>query len=170
MTPIPEVYLEIFAPELHSERLDAWLHQPHVARWWGNPEQQLKKILQHPPGTHAIIVTDGTPVGYLCWQRPSQEELDAAGLTDLPEDLVDIDIMIGEPAFLGRGVGPRALTSLLTRLREEPLVSLAGLATSVSNKAAIRAYEKAGFHLFREFQDPESGLCRYMVLELRHAV
>ena len=61
----------------------------------------------------------------------------------------------------------------------EKLSGLAGLqvakqirqmATSVSNERAIRAYEKVGFRLFREFQDPESGPCRYMLAEIRDAV
>jgi len=119
--------------------------------------------------THALITADGRPVGYMCWQRPSREELEAAELTDLPEDLVDIDILIGEPEFLGRGVGPRALVLLLTRLHGEG-VGFAGLGTSTSNRVAIRAYEKAGFRLFRDFEEPESGPCKYMVAQLRGAV
>jgi hypothetical protein len=34
--------------------------------------------------------------------------------------------MIGEPEFIGRGVGPAALQLLLDRLRINPAVSLAG--------------------------------------------
>ena len=166
---VHEVGLAIFDPRQDVERLKCWLRSPHVVRWWGDPEPQLTTFVQRPTGTHALIAADGRPVGYLCWQRPSREELEAAGLTDLPEDLVDIDILIGVPEFLGRGVGPRALVLLLAKLRDEG-VSFAGLATSISNGAAIRAYEKAGFRLFREFEDPESGPCRYMVAELRGAV
>ena len=124
---------------------------------------------QRSMDTHALITADGRPVGYLCWQRPSREELEAAQLTDLPEDLVDIDILIGEPEYLGCGVGPKALVLLLARLRSEG-VGFAGLGTSSSNHAAIRAYEKAGFRLFRAFEEPESGACRYMVAKLRGAV
>jgi ribosomal protein S18 acetylase RimI-like enzyme len=80
---------------------------------------------------------------------------------------VDIDILIGEPAFVGQGVGSQALSVLIARFRRDPLVSFAGLGTSVSNGRAIRAFEKAGFRLFRKFQDPESGLCRYMLVEVR---
>jgi RimJ/RimL family protein N-acetyltransferase len=58
---------------------------------------------------------------------------------------------------------------LLARLRLDPLVSVAGVGTSVSNERAIRAFEKAGFRLFREFQDPEFGSCWYMVVEVRDA-
>ena len=168
--PIHEVRLRTFDPKLDSQRLRDWLRRAHVARWWGEPQQQLENLLRCSRETQTVIVADGTPVGYLCWQKPPQDELEAAGLTDLPEDLVDIDIMIGESKVVGQGVGPRALRLLLNRSRADPLVSFAGVATSVSNERAIRAFEKAGFRLFREFQDPESGPCRYMVVEIHDAV
>ena len=165
-----DVRLDTFDPTLHSERLLVWLCRPHVARWWGDPQQNLQHAAQLAPETHALIIADGTPVGYLCWQRPSQHELEAADLIDLPEDLMDIDILIGEPELVGQGIGPQALGLLLARLREDPLLRFAGLGTSVSNVRAIRAFEKAGFRFFREFQDPESGPCRYVVAEVRDAV
>jgi aminoglycoside 6'-N-acetyltransferase len=120
--------------------------------------------------SHALIVADSTPVGYLCWQEPPKEELEAAYLTDLPRGLVDIDILIGEPDLLGQGVGSRALELLLARLRSEASVAFAGLGTSASNTNAIRCYEKAGFRLFREFQDPEWGPCKYLIAEVQGAV
>lgn len=165
-----EITLRPFDPELDSERLRDWLCRPHVARWWGNPDQELRQALQRSVDSHAVIVADGTPVGYVGWQIPTQEELAEAGLTDLPENLVDIDIMIGEPDRIGRGIGPKAIRILLARLRRETVFSFAGLASSISNERAIRAYEKAGFRLFREFQDPEYGPCRYMWVELRDAI
>lgn len=167
MTPhVREVELAIFDPRKDLERLKCWLRSPHVVRWWGDQELQLTALTQRPTETHALIAADGRPVGYLCWQRLSREELEVTGLTDLPEDLMDIDILIGELEFLGLGVGSRALVLLLAKLRDEE-VSVAGVGTSISNGAAIRAFEKSGFHLFREFEDPESGPCRYMVAELR---
>ena len=76
------------------------------------------------------------------------------------------DILIGEPEYLGCGVGPKALALLLVKLRGDG-VGFAGLGVSMSNRAAIRAYEKAGFRVFRDFQDPESGPCEYPVAPLR---
>ena len=167
--PIREVHLETFDPELHSQRLRDRLHRPHVSRWWGDPKLALENSLRCSSETHAVIVADGVPVGYLCWQTPPRDELEAAGLTDLPADLVDIDVLIGEPEFIDHGVGPRSLGLLLARLRVDPFVTVAGVGTSVSNARAIRAFEKAGFRLLREFQDPEFGSCWYMVIEVRDA-
>jgi len=148
--------------------LERWLGSPHVVRWWGPPDLHIATLPQRSRDTDAVITADGTPVGYVCWQIPSPSELEGAGLTDLPENLVDIDILIGEPEFLGRGVGPSALLLLLERLRREG-VRFAGLGTSTSNRAAISAFEKAGFRRFRDFEDPEVGPCRYLVAELQGA-
>lgn len=156
-----------FAPGTHADLLKSWLARPHVIQWWGEQSQGLTAFLGRSPGTHAVIVADDVPVGYLCWGRPPAEELAAAGLTDLPDDLVDIDILIGEPQFVGCGIGPRALRALLERLGQEVDVSWAGVGTSRLNSAAISAFEKAGFRLFREFDDPDCGPCRYMVIDLR---
>ena len=169
MAQVDDVGLKVFDPQGDLRLLERWLWSPHVVRWWGTPDLHLTALGQRSRDTHAVITADGRPVGYLCWQRPSPSELEAAGLTDLPEDLVDIDILIGEPELLGRGVGLRALILLLAKLRGEG-VGFAGLGTSTSNRVAIRAFEKAGFRLFREFEDPESGPCKYMVAKLRGAV
>ncbi len=83
---------------------------------------------------------------------------------------MDIDVLIGEPEFLGRGLGPRSLNLLLARLRANPLVLVAGVGTAVSNERAVRAFMKAGFRTVREFQDPEFGPCLYLVAEVRNAI
>jgi aminoglycoside 6'-N-acetyltransferase len=146
--------------------LERWLGRPHVVRWWGTDPLLAAELARGSRETDAIITADGEPVGYLCWQTPPASELAAAGLTDLPGNLVDIDILIGEPGILGRGVGPGALALMLARLRDQG-VGFAGVGTSTSNRAAIRAFEKAGFRRFRDFEDPEFGPCRYLVAELR---
>ncbi|MFH1277297.1 MAG: GNAT family N-acetyltransferase [Candidatus Eisenbacteria bacterium] len=164
-----DVGLRAFDPQADLPLLERWLRSPHVVRWWGNPDLHLTALPRRSRSTHALITADGRPVGYLCWQAPSASELEAAGLTDLPRDLVDIDILIGEPEFLGRGVGPRALVLLLAKLHGEG-VGFAGVGTATSNRVAIRAFEKAGLRLFSDFEDPEYGPCKYMVAELRGAV
>jgi len=166
---MPKVTLEAVDLTRDSDVLLAWLAQPHVARWWGDPDRAMQHASACAPDSHALIVADGTPVGYLCWQEPPKQELEAAKLTDLPRGLVDIDILIGDAERLGHGVGARALELLLARLRSDPAVAFAGLGTSASNTHAIRCFEKAGFRLHREFQDQEWGLCKYLVAEVHGA-
>lgn len=139
-----------FAADKHLSLMEMWIRQPHVSRWWGDPERNLSEIVRRDAHAQAIIAVDGKPVGYLCWQTPSREELSAAGLSDLPDDLVDADIMIGESDALGKGVGPKSLRALFDRLKSQG-VPLAGLAGAVANGRAMSAYKKAGLAPFRDF-------------------
>ncbi|UCG87570.1 MAG: GNAT family N-acetyltransferase [Gemmatimonadota bacterium] len=148
-------------------QLGVWLRRQHVARWWGDPDHALAAIREHSPTTQALIAVDDRPVGYLCWQKPEPEELAAAGLNGLPADLIDVDILIGEPDLIGLGVGPRALSLLLERLRAEG-VSSVGMATAADNRIALRAYEKVGFQRFQVFHEAGQEMC-YLVRTLEPA-
>ncbi len=149
-------------------RLRVWLDRPHVTRWWGDPDETMAAIRRHAPADHALIAVDTRPIGYLCWQRPLPAELAAAGLGDLPADLIDVDILIGEPDCVGRGIGPQALTLLLDRLRAAGRTSV-GMAAAAANPRARRAYEKAGFRLFRTFQEAGQDY-HYLIQSLEAAV
>ncbi len=134
--------------------VEEWLKRSHVARWWGDPKETTAAVRKHHAPNSALILVDSKPIGYLCWQIPTHQELVDAGLDDLPANLVDIDIMIAESAALGQGFGPEALTQLLAKLYDEG-VQIVGIATADSNQRARGAFEKAGFRLFRVFT--ESG-------------
>ena len=163
-----DVRLEPFDRTRDFALLEVWLSQPHVSRWWGDPVETLETLRQESADTQALIVFEGRAVGFICWQMPSRQELLDAGLDDLPPDLVDIDLMLGNPEALGLGVGPAALHELLGRLRGAG-VSLAGLASAVANTRAVRAFEKAGFSPYRDFE--EGGeIYRYFVRAVCAAV
>lgn len=156
---VDKVSLDQFDRKRDLECLAVWVHAPHVARWWGNPETQLRAVLEPPAGgDEALIVADGVPVGYVRWQRVPREELEAAGLHEIPDGTIDIDIAIGEADYVGCGIASRALRQLVARLVSDRSIPMIMMATSVENTMAVRAYEKAGFRRLRTFQDPEYGL------------
>ena len=157
-----------FDTEKHLPTLRRWLNQPHVRRWWGDPKINIEEAMQRPKGGgHVLISIDGTPAGYLCWQPYRKQDLKVVGLTDLEDGSIDVDIMIGEIAHVGHGVGPRALELLLARLGGDLSVPLVGVCTSVENARAIRAFEKVGFSRLREYDDDEWGRCCFMVVRPR---
>jgi RimJ/RimL family protein N-acetyltransferase len=90
-----------------------------------------------------LISVDKTLVGYLRWQPVSRSALDAVGIYEIPDDAIDIDILIGDPEKVGMGIGSCALELLVNLLRAHPSVRWVGMSTSIDNIAAIRAYEKA---------------------------
>ncbi len=164
---VGEVRLDPFDPARDADLVAAWMRAPHVTRWWGDSEQALGEVLERlSGGGDALVVADGVPVGYIRWQIPTRAALDAAGLREVPDGTMDIDIAIGEPDYVGLGVGPRALRRLAEELLGDSLSHMIMLATSVDNEAAIRAHEKVGFAPRRSFDDPQCGECWLLVPEV----
>lgn len=145
--------------------VEQWLRADHVRRTWGDPDGNIR-LLRDPPAKgnwRAIIEADGQKVGLVLWQHPTRKELDEAGLTDIPESV--IDIMIKEPAALGQGVGSAAICLVAEVALSDPAVPFVIGATLRDNLASQRAFAKAGFRGDREFDDVPGGRC---VLMVRH--
>jgi aminoglycoside 6'-N-acetyltransferase len=152
------VELVPFEEQRDAGLLRRWLHAPHVSRWWGDPQRELAAVLEPPTGgAHALILADGLPVGYLRWQPAPRTELEEAGLSDIPEGAIDIDLLIGEPERIGRGVGSAALRLALAHIRDQRGAPLVMICASVENAPALCACEKAGFRRVRTFDDGEYG-------------
>ena len=160
----PAVELRPFDAERDVPLVAVWLEEPDARRWWGDPIVALAELVEREPGTAAVIAWDGRPVGVLCWQVPTREELEDAGLADLPRDLVDVDVLIGETDARGHGVAPEALRQLCARLREQG-VRLVGLGAANANEPALVAYARAGFAPYRDFAEDGEGY-RYYTRDL----
>lgn len=105
--------------------LKKWVKSPHVRQWWGDPVKNMQE-LSRPAinGGEELVIVGAKPVGYIRWQALSQEELQAAGLDDLPDSVIDIDIAIGESNYLGRGIGSQSLRLLVSRLFKSEKASM----------------------------------------------
>lgn len=144
--------------------IEGWLRADHVRRYWGEPEGNIR-LLHNPPARtrRALIEADGHKVGLVQWQHPTRPELDEAGLHDVPESVIDIDIMIGETAETGQGIGPAAIRLVAEAALADPAVPFVIAAAMVENTASLRAFAKAGFRREREFDDVPSGRCVLMI-------
>jgi aminoglycoside 6'-N-acetyltransferase len=162
-----DVRLDAVAPA-DRDLLRGWLRRPHVSRWWGAADDSFAAVTRQPATDQAVISVGGRPVGYLLWRRLEPAEVAVAGLGDLPSDHVDVDILIGEPELMGQGIGPAALHLILGRLGAEG-VSSVGVGTDLANQRARRAFEKAGFRLFRQFEENGRSMC-YLIREPGSAV
>jgi aminoglycoside 6'-N-acetyltransferase len=153
----------------HLGLLSAWLHGTQVAPWYPEPDENVAWATNPPPGgSHALIVCEARPIGYMRWQVVDRGVLDSVGLYEIPANAVDVDLLIGETEHLSKGAGPAALQELIVRLRADPKIPLVGLTSSVSNSRAHRAFEKAGFHIARQYSPPGFGLCHLFTLPLHH--
>ncbi|MEW5981937.1 MAG: GNAT family N-acetyltransferase [Acidobacteriota bacterium] len=151
--------------------IERWLHSDHVRSTWGDPDANVRLLRDSPADGHwrALIEADGRKVGLILWQHPTRQELDEAGLTDIPESVIDIDIMVGEHNEGGRGVGSAAIRLVADAALSDPTVPCVIAATVIDNLASQRAFAKAGFRRDREFDDVPSGRCVLLVRHRREA-
>ena len=147
--------------------IERWLHEDHVRSTWGDPDANLQSLRDAPPdgSRRAIIEADGLEIGLVLWQHPTRRELDEAGLSDIPESVVDIDIMIGELEAVGLGLGSTAIRLVAETALSDPTVPFLMACARLDNMASQRTFAKAGFRKDREFDDVPNG--RY-VLMVRH--
>lgn len=147
--------------------IERWLHADHVRGTWGDPAANLR-LLSEPAASgsgRAFIEAEGRGVGIVLWQHPTRAELDLAGLTDIPTTVIDIDIMLGEHAALGRGLGSDAIGRVAALALSDPAVPFVMACARLDNVASQRAFARAGFRKDREFDDVPHGP---HVLMLRH--
>jgi aminoglycoside 6'-N-acetyltransferase len=145
-------------------RLRRWLSAPEVARWWGDPREQLEHLradLREPRMTMRIVSFQGRAFAYA--QDYEVHAWPQTHFKPLPRGSRAIDSFIGWPSMIGRGHGPAYLSLLAQRLCAEgaPLVAIDPAA---DNFRARRAYEKAGFRLAGQVTT-DAGPAALMVYE-----
>jgi RimJ/RimL family protein N-acetyltransferase len=90
-----------------------------------------------------MCLKDGTIIG-------------SCGYKDIrnPES-VELGILLGRKDQWGKGYGPEAMTLLSQFARDVLKVKRVWLRVDAAHASAVRAYEKAGFHLVETIQNPE---------------
>ncbi len=140
--------------------VSGWLAQPHVARWWRDPSdlaaveaKYLPYLTGQEPTEVFVIEVDRSPAGfiqrYLISSYPDWVQVLRATGTVSWEAAAGIDYLIGDPALIGRGIGPAAIREFtamtFTRYPEADSVVVDVLQANVRS---WRALERAGFSRF----------------------
>ena len=144
-----------------------WRAEPHVHEWWDpdDPAPTYDEVVEHygprvrgeEPTAACIIEVHGRPAGYLQYYRwlpwtDDEHELDIRA----DPATFGLDIHIGEPDLIDRGIGSRAVDLLCTHLEDVEGASWVALTTDVTNHRAQRAYEKAGFVKVRQVLETDT--------------
>ncbi|MEX0429187.1 GNAT family N-acetyltransferase [Nocardioides sp. DS6] len=140
-----------------------WLSQEHVRRWFGvdgppTPERVADRYAADIAGETAttmwVVETNGRSVGF-CQDYRVGDYPDYALLTPDPE-AIGVDYAIGEPAFVGRGLGTRMLwTWLLGVEARYPGARTCFAAPDHRNAASLRVLDKVGFARGTWFDEPQ---------------
>lgn len=140
------------------ELLTHWDEQPHVIATSGDDdeidwEQEIKQDSLF--SEYLIGLLNDTPIGVVQIIDPANEETHYWGTVG--HNLRAIDIWIGEAENLGKGYGTKMMNLAIQRCFSNPEVTAILIDPLVSNKAAIRFYERIGFEFveYRTFGEDE---------------
>lgn len=178
--PLPEFDLS-FRP-MREEDLPivrAWLVQPHVRRWYDDvpgaafPDDTIERYRRAIRGEERtyryIVALDGRPIGEVQSYRVDDHPEYAAEIA-IDEPAIGIDLFIGEPELIGRGLGPALIRSFLREVAfPHHEVDLCVIGPAKSNTAAIRANEKAGFRHHKTYVEPDAREPEHVLLTLRRS-
>jgi aminoglycoside 6'-N-acetyltransferase len=161
-----------FRPLTHGDLplVDRWLHTEHVRRWWP-PDPDLEAhygpaLAGEDPTRIDLVLEDGRAVGliqsYVVVDYPDWEQLVEVG-----PGVAGVDILLGEPDVVGRGLGPRVLAEYASRIVfADPAVHACVAGVDVRNERSLRAFGKAGFRPVRDYEE-EGRPHRLLRLERR---
>jgi aminoglycoside 6'-N-acetyltransferase len=135
-----------------------WFKAPHAAEWFTDQPGDVAamerkfgpRIDGRAPTQMEIVEIDGVPAGYLQRYRVRDYPEYAAAARD--DDTVGVDYIIGEPEFVGRGIGTRMIWQYVRDivLPAYPDVPRVLASPDVRNGRSIRTLEKAGFRRAHE--------------------
>lgn len=147
------------------ELLYSWLNQtPAVKEFYGHGEETpyaavvakySPRIRGEEPTTSYIIQYDRTPIGYIQAYR-WRDYMDYARYLDLQEEAMGLDLFIGHPDYLQRGLGSHVLRAFVHQVifAAEDVASCV-ITPEVRHTGALRAYDKAGFQRLRVLEHPD---------------
>lgn len=123
-----------------------WLSQPHVRRWWGDPDEEIAAIAADlaEPGGYALWIAraDGAPFAYLQDGDPTTAE--ETHYRHAPAGYRALDVLIGSPDHLGRGLAAPLLRAFAVHAAARAPAGLL-LDPDPGNLLAVAAYRCAGF-------------------------
>jgi aminoglycoside 6'-N-acetyltransferase len=148
--------------------LHRWLNLPHVADTYGlgrrptlgDVAEEYGPLATGEDRTRAFVVeADGRPVGYVQTYRILEHPVWAAQCA-VEDESHGIDLFLGEPDTVGRGLGPVVIRAFVEREVFARTDAVAVVADPRSeNRRSISAFEKAGFRRWRSIVpvSPEMG-------------
>lgn len=169
--PVPPI---AFRPLTRAdlEQLTDWLNTPHVAAWWSEPpagsdvcppvtlDQTIAEygpdLDAGGPGHQYVIVIDDVPGGMIQWYRLADFPDYAAAIGEEAGDAAGVDVLIGDPTLVGRGLGSRVIDQFVADvLFATASVDRVVAGPAVGNARSIGAFAHAGFGWVRDAAVPD---------------
>lgn len=124
--------------------LRRWLAEPHIAGWWGSPDEEIALIeedIDGGPTDMRIVSLGGEPFAFA--QDYPAHHWPMPHYADFPQGTRAMDTFLGDPAYLGKGHASRYLRQRALKLAA--VYPKVVIDPSPDNIRAVRAYRAAGF-------------------------
>jgi len=136
--------------------VERWLNKEHVKRCYEIPHLEVtisdwmteikERYGQYQWLTHLIVVWQGCPIG-LCQYYKCVDSLDEDFGTLPLTGLYGIDYLIGEEAYIGKGLGKRMIKELVNKIFSFQDAQIVTAHIDRNNKASENALLSCGFRL-----------------------
>lgn len=131
------------------ELFKKWLYLPHISKWYECPDSWIKEVEgRHGKFSfinHFIAEAGGVPIGfcqyYDCYFGQGYEDWHKI---ERQGEVFSIDYFIGEPLFLGKGLG-KGIVSLLTSMVKDKGGKRIIVGPEPDNTPSRRALEACGY-------------------------
>lgn len=136
--------------------VETWLHKEHVKKWYKIPhmgvtiDDWMSEINQRNGEfkwlTYLIAMWEGRPIGLCQYYKCEDSDEDFGALTVAGS--YGIDYLIGEEAFLGKGLGKGMITLLVKKIFSFADAQRVTADIDSENQASAKALLSCGFCLF----------------------
>lgn len=150
----------------------SWLSHPEISRFYGGDAAReiasIRRHVQKGDVCSCLILQQERPIGYLQFYEIADWE-EKEELLLLPyAHPYGIDLFLGEPGLLGRGIGTRCLEMVCGYLFAQKHADALCIDPRVDNQRAIRCYEKAGFSYVKTKQQGEKVSGEWIACRIMH--
>jgi len=154
---VPRPYAFRAMPTADLPQIRRWLAAPHVAQWWGDPDEQFVLVSEdfgHPAMQQYVVELSDRPLAYIqCYDPAAWPD---HGFGALRKGARGIDQFIGESDMIDRGHGSAFIRVFVDDLLQAGTPQVL-TDPNPGNTRAVRAYEKAGFHRDRRVHTPDGS-------------
>lgn len=125
-----------------------WLYLPHVAAWYHDPLDWIEEVEKRNSEfhwiQHFIVEHEGKPIGFCQYYEYSNSGETWHGSTEI-SGTYSIDYMIGEAAYLGKGLGKAIIKALIDKIKKEEHAKLIIVQPEPQNSASCKTLLSCGF-------------------------
>lgn len=153
------------------ELMHRWLNTDFVVQWYGKRRCSYQEVVEHyspridagEPTKSFLILYGDNPVGYIQTYRIGDHP-EYSKYVQVGKDAAGVDLFIGEADYIHKGLGSSILRKFMRDVVfANPSTGCCVIGPEPENKAAIKAYEKAGFRHFKTAQIPGEARPEYLM-------